>query len=147
MAGKLLDASMKARDSKLGLDLPGAGTIAAKIVEAVWASDTPATARGTFQARLSPTGQVVSVRPLSWSAGSPDLWQHAASIATGKLAGITIPMPGSYPAGAIVTVQVVSAVSLPAGSGSRGISTFDLSDIGTKPHRVVTSSLSITAIP
>jgi len=142
-ANKVLEAVINAKDHAVGLDLPGAGTIAAKIVEAVWASDTPAESRGTFQVRLSPKGQVVSVRSLSSSGGPSEPWRSAASLAASNLASFSLKMPASYATGAVVTVQVVSKVQLPAGA-SKSTFTFDLSDIGAKKHRVVTSSFSVT---
>jgi hypothetical protein len=148
-AGQLLRGAMAANDHKLGLDLPGAGTIAAAVADGVRASDTPAESRSAFVVRLDANGKVVEVRAVRWSAGDPEAYHRAASIAAARLAGRSIAMPGAFASGALVSVEITSLLTLPAGGSGpsrKGSSvSFDLSDVGTKPRRVIRSSYSVRA--
>lgn len=148
-AGQLLRASMASKDHKLGLDLPGAGTIASAVADGVRASDAPAESRSAFIVRLDAGGRVVEVRAVRWSAGGPEAYHRAASIAASRLSGRAIAMPDAYAAGALVSVEITSLLTLPAGGSGpsrKGSSvSFDLSDVGAKPHRVIRSSYTVKA--
>jgi hypothetical protein len=92
VAGKVLRDVMATRDKSMGLDLPGGGTVAAAVGNAVRSSDVPNVSRGTFEVRLGPNGQVLSVRVVSMNGGSADQWQRAAQAAAAALAGRGITM-------------------------------------------------------
>jgi hypothetical protein len=147
-ATKVLGTLLNEKNHATGVDLPGAGTIAERVKEAVWGSDVPAVSRCSFQVRLSPAGKVIGVSAMGWTAGSPEIWQRVAALATAKFAGFALAMNGAFATGAIVTVRVVSALTLPAGgngpSRSGASLSFDLTDIGAKPHRTISASFSVT---
>lgn len=151
IATKVLDSAMKEKDKALGLDLPGAGTVASSVRAAVQATETPPESRATFEVRLSPTGQVLSVRVASSSGGSSETWARVAKIAQASLSGRTLAMTSSYAKGAVVYVNVQSLLTLPDGSKSaierKGAgATFDVSNIGAHMQRVVRSSFSVVAV-
>jgi hypothetical protein len=139
---------MADKDHKLGLDLPGAGTVASAVAEGVRASDVPAESRSAFVVRLDATGKVTEVRAVRWSAGGADAYHRAASIAASRLVGRSIAMTGAYASGALVSVEITSLLTLPAGGSGpsrKGSSvSFDLSDLGAKSHRVIRSSYSVS---
>jgi hypothetical protein len=142
---------MRASDKSRGLDLPAAGTVASAVLEAVRGADTPATARTTFEVLLSGSGQVLSARMVSTTAGAADLWARVASAAVARLAGRKLGMTSAFTKGARVYVSVVSSVRMPSGATSgvqqqgAGIG-FDLSDIGANASRVMSSSFKVVAV-
>jgi hypothetical protein len=155
LAGRVISDVMRDKDRKLGLDLPGSGTILSIVKESVRSSNTPEFARATFVVRIGPTGQVASVKVSSTSAGAIGDWNAVASDVQGRLAGRSFTLPESYSAGAIVTVDVFSQLQMPDGStGGRpkinggggdsigGSLTFDTSNIGARPKRHVGGSVS-----
>ena len=156
IAGKLLRGELAAKDKALGLDLPAAGTVAAALASAVRTTATPSTGRASYEVRLGPAGQVLSVRMVSASGGGDDAWAEAGRMAAGNLARKKLVMSGAFAGGAVIMVDVASHLQLPAGGGSKsgapavkpgpppgtagGGFTFDLSNVGAHPTRVVTSS-------
>jgi hypothetical protein len=149
-AGQILREAMAEKDHALGLDLPGVGAVANAVADAVRASDVPAASRSTFQVRLDATGRAVSVRAVRFSSGDAGAWQRAAEIARQRLGGLALAMIGAYAEGAVVTVEITSLLTLPSGSNGPTIQpgvgasgTFDLSDLGAKPRRVVRSSYRV----
>lgn len=147
-AGKLLRGSMAERDHGLGLDLPGAGTIAAAVAGGVRSSGTPEECRSSFVVRLSGSGRVTEVRALRWSTGDADAFHRAAQAAAAQLAANTLVMGGYAASGALVYVDIVSLLTLPSGGDGptrKGLTLgFDVADVGSKPRRVVRSSYRIT---
>jgi hypothetical protein len=162
IAGKILRGEQAAKDKALGLDLPAAGTVAAALASAVRTTATPSTGRATYEVRLGPTGQVLAVRMVSASGGGDDAWAEAGRIAAGNLARRKLVMSGAFAGGAVIMVDVASHLQLPAGGGSKSGSpavkpgpppgtagggfTFDLSNVGAHPTRVVTSSFRTTPV-
>lgn len=151
IATKVLTDAVKEKDKALGLDLPAGGTIASSVRSAVQATDTPPESRASFEVRLSPTGQVLSVRVTSSSGGSADVWKRAEAAVKAALAGRTLAMNSTYAKGAVVHVNVHSTLSLPDGTKSaiqrKGAgATFDLSNIGAHMQRVVKTSFSVAAV-
>lgn len=151
IATKVITDAMKEKDKGLGLELPGSGTIATSVRQAVQATETPPESRATFEVRLSPTGQIVSVRVTSSSGGSGDTWSRAAAAAAAALKGRVINMTAAYAKGATVYVHVHSTTTLPDGSKSavsrKGAgASFDLSSIGAHMQRVVRVSHNIVAV-
>jgi hypothetical protein len=151
IATKVIGDAMKEKDKALGLDLPGSGTVATSVREAVQATDTPPESRATFEVRLSPTGQVLGVRVASSSGGSSEAWARAAKIAQASLAGRALTMTAAYSKGAVIYVNVQSLLTLPDGSKSaierKGAgASFDVTSINARPKRVVRSSFSVVAV-
>jgi hypothetical protein len=151
IATKVLTDAVKEKDKALGLDLPAGGTIASSVRSAVQQVDTPPESRATFEIKLSPTGQVLSVRVTSSSGGTADAWARASAAATGMLKGKTMMMGSAYEKGAVVYVNVTSALTLPDGSKSaitqKGAgATFDVANIGAHMQRVVKTSFSVVAV-
>jgi len=155
LPGRLIGDAMRDKDRQLGLDLPGAGTIASVVRDAVWGSNTPEFAKATFEVRIGPGGRVISVKVLSSSAGVLGDWNAVASAVSGRLASNNFPLPETFAAGAIVTVSVVSQLQMPDGSVSGrpsiagggannvgGSMTFDTANIGARPKRLVAASAS-----
>ncbi len=151
IATKVIASAMKEKDKGLGLDLPAGGTVASSVRQAVQATETPPESRATFEVRLSPTGQVLSVRVASSSGGTSETWARAAKIAQASLAGRTLAMTSPFAKGAVVYVNVQSLLTLPDGSKSaierKGAgAVFDVSNIGAHMQRVVRSSFSVVAV-
>jgi hypothetical protein len=155
LAGRLIADAVREKDRKLGLDLPGAGTILSIVKDAVRGSNTPEFAKATFEVRIAPGGRVKSVKVLSSSAGVLGDWNAVASTVSGRLASNNFPLPESFAAGAIVTVNVISQLQMPDGSVSGrpsvgggagnsigGSMTFDTANIGARPKRHVGGSVS-----
>lgn len=155
LPGRILADTMREKDRQLGLDLPGAGTIASVVREAVRGSNTPDFSKATFEVRIAPGGRVTSVKVLSSSAGVMGDWNAVASAVSGRLSSNNFPLPESFAAGAIVTVNVVSQLQMPDGSVSGrpslasgggnnvgGSMTFDTANIGARPKRLVAALAS-----
>jgi hypothetical protein len=155
LAGRIIADVVRAKDRGLGLDLPGAGTILSIVKEAVRSSYTPEFSRATVEVRIAPGGVVTKVRVLRSSAGAMGDWNAVASDVTGRLSGRSFPLPESYAAGAIVTVEIMSQLQMPDGSAAGrpsigsgagnsigGSLTFDTSNIGARPKRHVGGSVS-----
>lgn len=150
LAGRIISDVMREKDQGLGLALPGVGTIATAIQSAVRGSTTPDFARATLEVRIGPNGRVTSVKVIRSNAGSAGDWNAVASAAQAGLSGASFPLPEQYAKGAIVTVEVISQLQMPDGttSGRPGISggsgdsvggtmTFDASNVGARPKRLV----------
>jgi hypothetical protein len=151
VATKVLTEAVKEKDKALGLDLPAAGTIASSVRSAVQATDTPPESRASFEVKLSPTGQVLSVRVTSMSGGSTEVWKRAEAAVKAALSGRTLGVTAAYQKGAIVHVSVTSALTLPDGTKSaiqrKGVgATFDVANIGAHMQRVVKTSFSVVAV-
>jgi hypothetical protein len=150
-ATRVLKEAIKENDKKLGLDLPAGGTVATSVRAAVQATDTPPESRATFEVRLSPTGQVLSVRVTSSTGGTADMWARAAAAVKAALAGRTLTMTSEYSKGAVVTVSAQSLLTMPDGSKSvirqQGAgATFDVANIGAHMQRVVRTSFSVAPV-
>jgi hypothetical protein len=150
LPGRIISDVVREKDQGLGLALPGVGTIATAIQSAVRGSTTPDVARATLEVRIGPNGRVTSVKVIRSNAGTAGDWNAVASAAQGSLSGASFPLPEQYAKGAIVTVEVISQLQMPDGStsGRPGISggsgdsvggtmTFDASNIGARPKRLV----------
>ncbi|MFO0588611.1 MAG: hypothetical protein U0441_13765 [Polyangiaceae bacterium] len=151
IATKVLTEAIKEKDKGLGLDLPAAGTIATSVRGAVQASALPSEATGTFEVRLSPTGQVLGVRVTSSAGGSSDTWGAAAKMVQAAVSGRAFTLGSGYEKGAVVYVSVKSTLTLPDGTKSvierKGAgATFDVSNIGAHMQRVVKTSFSVVAV-
>jgi hypothetical protein len=155
IAGKVVSEAMREKDRGLGLDLPGAGTIGSVIAEVVRGSATPDVAKATFEVRIAPGGRVASVRVVRSSAGNAGDWSGVASAVSARLSSREFTLPTAYAAGAIVMVEAVSKVQYPDGTAGGGPSfhkgssqggspgmTFDTSNIGARPKRIVGTSVS-----
>ncbi len=143
-----LDEGIRAKDRKLGLDLPAASAIASAIRNAVRSADTPYTCAGSFSVALNPQGRVTAVNLLGFTGGDSVTWQHVRKSALATLRSRTFPMRASYAKGATISVSVRSQKKMPGGGTSRSGATlsFDVTDIGAKPTRVVTVGFSATPI-
>lgn len=151
VATRVLTEAVKEKDKALGLDLPAAGTVSSSVRAAVQATDTPPESRASFEVRLSPTGQVLSVRVTSSTGGSAEVWGRAAKMVQAALAGRALAMTSAYAKGAVVHVNVSSALTLPDGSKSpierKGVgATFDVANIGAHMQRVVKTSFSVSPV-
>jgi hypothetical protein len=145
---KILDSGVRAKDSRLGLDFPGGSVIKSAIADSVRASDAPYVSSGSFAVSVNPQGRVTKVTLVSFSGGESSVWQAIAKSAQARLAGRTLPMKSSFAKGAMVAVQVRSDQKRPGGGTSRDGATFsfDVTDIDSRPVRVVTSSASATPV-
>jgi hypothetical protein len=147
---------MRQNDKKLGLDFPAGNAVASIVKDAILASSTPPTARASFEVRLGPGGRLISVRYLRSTAGTAGEWTAVAANVTSRLSGREFHMPVAYAAGAIVMVEAVSQLQMPDGtatggpslsrggaSGSLGGSmSFDVSNLGARPKRIVRAGAS-----
>jgi hypothetical protein len=152
IANKVVNEELRKKDKKLGLDLPAAGTVASLVKSAVWASDTPTTSAATILVTLGPTGKVKTVRVMSFAGGDNASWQAIAATVKSSLAARQLNLTEMYEKGAAITVNVQSKVKMPSGSEvGAGLElsltqSFDVSDIGAKPIRLVTASFSASPI-
>ncbi|MBK9260934.1 MAG: hypothetical protein IPM54_14090 [Polyangiaceae bacterium] len=150
LAGRLISDVVREKDRLLGLDLPGAGTIASVVSETVRGSNTPDFARATLEVRIAPSGRVTSVKVIRSSAGVMGDWTAVASTVQGRLSGRDFTLPSAFAAGAIVMVEVVSQLQMPDGTTSGkptiqgggsdsigGSVNFDAANIGARPKRHV----------
>jgi hypothetical protein len=151
IAGIVVRQAMLENDRRLGIDLPGGGTVASAIGTAVRGTETPSVGRATFEVRLSADGRVLGVRVLSASGGGADAWDRAAKAAAAALAGRSLQMNSNYAKGALVYVDASSTMALPSG-GTSGVShegsgmRFDVSDIGAHKSRSVKTSFRVVAV-
>lgn len=151
IATKVLTDVMKEKDKALGLDLPAAGTVASSVASAVRSTNTPSEGRASFEVKLSPTGQVLSVRVTSSTGGSAGDWAAAAAAVKASLAGRALGMTAAYAKGAMIYINVTSALTLPDGSKSAikrdgAGATFDVANIGAHRQRVVKRSYSVVPV-
>ena len=151
IAGIVMRGAMLENDKRLGLDLPGAGTVATAVRTAVVGADTPSEGRASFEVRVGPDGRVLSVRVASASGGASDVWDRTAKAILAQLAGRALQMNSNFAKGAIISVSVSSTMALP--SGAKGAVTqqgsgigFDVSDIGAHKSRSVKTSFTTVAI-
>jgi hypothetical protein len=151
IATKVLNDAMKEKDKGLGLDLPGAGTIASAVRTAVQGSALPSESSGTFEVRISPTGQVTGVRVTSSNGGTADMWAATAKIVAAMSSGKAFMMKSNLAKGAVVYITMKSTLTLPDGTKSvierQGAgATFDVANIGAHLQRSVRTSISVVAV-
>lgn len=147
-ARRAIDSGIRKKDAELGLDFPAASAIGAVLRDAVRAADTPDECTASFSVSVSPQGKVTSVATVANSGGASSAWQSVQKSASATLKGRTFEMKSSYAKGAVVSVRVRSAMKMPGGGTSRsGASlSFDVTDIGARPIRVVSMTSSATPI-
>lgn len=151
-ANDVLRESLHERDAKLGMTLPAAGTVVSIVRSAVSGSAVPDQAQGTIVVMLGPDGSVTGVKVSSMAGGTASDWEGIAASVRAELSAKTLVLNDEYKKGAIVTVHVKSKLQNPSGTDPDSPvklgpkSTFDLSDIGAKPSRQVTTNLVVTAI-
>ena len=153
IAGTVLRKVQNDKDKAIGIDLPAAGTVASAVRAAVQGSDAPNEGRATFEVRLGPRGQVLGVRVISSSSGGNAGWSTAAAAAQARLAGRTLAMSGAFAKGATVYIDITSKMALPAGSAGGikpgaggavgGSLDFDVSNLGARAKRSVSSSFRV----
>lgn len=145
---KAVARAMRAKDKRSTIDRPWASAIGSIVVGAVRASDAPHESRGTFTVSISGGGVVQSVRLVAKSGGPADIWKGVEANIAASLKSRTFAMGSNFSKGAVVTVTAISAVKMPGGGVGREGTTlsFDVSDIGAKPTRVVSRSISVHAI-
>jgi hypothetical protein len=153
IAGTVLRKVQSDKDKSIGIDLPAAGTVASAVRAAVQGSDAPNEGRATFEVRLGPRGQVLGVRVISSSSGGNAGWSTAAAAAQARLAGRTLAMSGDFAKGATVYIDITSKMALPAGSAGGvkpgaggavgGSLDFDVSNLGARAKRSVSSSFRV----
>ncbi len=152
VANVLIKDLLRAKDKKLGLDLPAAGTVASIIKTAVQGSNTPGTAKATFAVNLGPAGNVTSIKVTSFAGGDSSMWNAVAANAKAALAARKLNLTEDYAKGAIIVVNAQSKMQMPSGAKvDAGIElsltqNFDVADIGAKPVRQVVTSFSATPV-
>ncbi len=151
IATKVINEVLKEGNKALGLDLPGSGSVASAVRNAVFAANTPAESRATFSVQVSPAGKITSVRVTSSSGGSPDAWAAAAKMAAATLAAQMLAMNATYAKGATIYVTAHSTTTLPDGSKSaverKGLGgSFDVTSAGAHLQHVVRVSHSVVAV-
>ncbi|MBW2528847.1 MAG: hypothetical protein JRI23_32020 [Deltaproteobacteria bacterium] len=149
VAGKVVNRALRAKDRTLGLDLPAAAAIAAVVGGAVRAAETPPECVARVAVALGGDGRVQNVNLLSYSGGGTGAWQQVVRSVRAQLASRTFAMKSAFAKGAVVTITVRSRMRMPSGSGSReglGLS-FDPSNIGARPKRLVTTGVHVQAVP
>ncbi len=152
-ANRVLKDELRKKDKKLGLDLPAAGTVASIFRAAVLASDTPSTARAAFAVQLGPGGAVKAVKFVSSTHGTQAQWEAIAASVKAALNAQKLALTGDYAKGANISVNVQSKMQMPSGAKvDAGLElsltqTFDVSDIGARPKRVVSASASASPVP
>lgn len=151
-ANEVLQEQLHEKDKKLGLILPAAGTVASTVKSAVWGSAVPEKSQGTIVVTLGPDGSVTGVKVAGMAGGTAGDWESIAANVKAALSAKTLTLTEEYKKGAIITINVKSKMQNPSGSDpdnpvSFGTTTkFDISDIGAKPVRQVTTQTNVTAI-
>lgn len=158
-ANEVLSQDLRDKDKKMGLNPPGAGTVASAAKSAVWSADIPDEATGTLTVVIGPGGKVKSVKANSNSGGTGAAWDAVAANVKASLAGQTLKFSSDYDKGAVVVLRVQSKRQMPSGGtpgnpvnfgvqkGGGVGGSFDLGDIGAKPIRQVLSSIvSVTPV-
>jgi hypothetical protein len=152
IGGKVVAQAMAENDKKKGMDLLAGGNVQSAAIGAVQvARDAPDTAKVSFAVRLGPNGKVLGVQTVSFNGGSAGVWDQVARAIQAALASQSFTMQGDFSKGAIVYVDVSSAMTLPSGSTSAvsqqgsGIS-FDSADIGSHKHKSVRASFRTVAV-
>jgi hypothetical protein len=143
-ARRSIDKGIRVRDAQLGLDFPAASAIAAILRDAVRGSDAPFECQGSFAVTVNPAGKVTSVSLGGFAGGDPGTWQLIRKSALAKLSSRVFEMKSSFMRGALVGVTIRSEHKMPGGGVNRQGATFsfDVSDVGAKPVRVVSMSFS-----
>ncbi len=147
-ARRAIDSGIRKKDADLGLDFPAANAIGAVLRDAVRAADTPDECTASFSVTVNAQGRVTDVAAVASSGGASSAWQSVQQSAKAALKGRSFEMKSSFAKGAVVSVRVRSAMKMPGGGTSRsGASlSFDVTDIGARPIRVVTMSSSAKPI-
>jgi hypothetical protein len=145
----VIERAIQAKDRTLGLDLPAAAAIAAVVGGAVRAAETPPECVARVAVALGGDGRLQNVSLLSYSGGGSGAWQQVVRSVRAQLAARTFSMKSVFSKGAIVTVTVRSRMRMPSGNGGReGLGlTFDPSNIGSRPKRLVTTGVNVQAVP
>ncbi len=148
IAGKVIKDAMVGNDRTLGLDLPAAGAVAAAVGNAVRAGDTPDECSATFTVALDGNGKVKSVNLLGSVGGVGGAWRAVQRTVEAQMRKQTFVMKSAFAKGAIITVNVKSAMRMPSGEGGlKGLGlSFDPTNIGAHPVRQVTWSSSVQAV-
>lgn len=148
IAGQVIERAMTGQDRTLGLDLPAASAVAGAVAAAVRASETPWDCSATLSVALGGDGKIQSVTPAGYSCGTASDWRGIAKAVQASAGKKGYTMKSAFAKGAIVTVNVRSQMAMPSGDGGRqGLGfTFDPTNIGARPTRKVTTSVSVQAI-
>lgn len=151
-ANDVLQDALHEKDAKLGMILPAAGTVASTVKAAVSGSSVPDEAQGTVVVTLGADGSVTGVKVTSMAGGTAGDWEGIAANVKAALSAKTLVLTDEYKKGAVVTIVVKSKRQNPSGTDPDSPvkigpeSTFDLSDIGAKPIRQVTTHTAVTPI-
>jgi hypothetical protein len=105
---------LHSRDKVAGIDVPGAGVVAGTVADAMRGSALT-DVKGTFEIKLSASGNVESVRFVGSTDGDASQWAGVADAARRSLAGRILQM-GPDKQGVTVVVKVESKVQYPAGT-------------------------------
>jgi hypothetical protein len=114
----LLRDAMRAHDRELGLGTPGATAISNAVASAVRASTVPVRSKAVLVARIGGDGAIVSLSVHSFDAGDVKTWSGVAAAVLGAIGKKKLGIAGLGPKGAIVQIDVRSAVVLPSGADS-----------------------------
>lgn len=117
-ATKALSGTLTKADAKVGLDLPGAGGVAAAVADAVRGSSVPADVKATLEVRLDASGQVTGVKVGKTSGGDAGAWTKIAESAKAKLGAKKLDVKGEP---ATIVVKIDSAMRFPSGSKTQGL--------------------------
>jgi len=148
VGGKVVRDAMRAKDRTLGLDFPGASAIASTVAGAVRSADTPSSCQAVIVVSVGGNGRTQSVSLASHAGGAAGIWRRVVQSVKAQLASRTFVMKTGFEKGATVTVTVTSQLRSPAGEGSReglGFS-FDPSNIGARPTRVVSTTVGVSPV-
>lgn len=115
---QVLRDTMLGRDRELGLGNPGATAVANAVADAVRASTVPPETSAMIVARIGGDGVILSVGVQQFSSGDVRSWNGVAQAATAALGKKKLGLAGLGPGGAVVQVNVRSAVTLPSGAKS-----------------------------
>lgn len=151
-ANDVLQEELRKKDNKLGLILPAAGTVASTVKSAVWGSGVPEKSQGTIVVTLGADGSVTGVKVAGMAGGTAGDWEGIAANVKAALSAKTLVLTEEYKKGAIITINVKSKMQNPSGTDPDNpvsfgtTTTFDISDIGAKPIRQVTTQTNVVAV-
>ena len=119
------------------------------VISAVTGSDAPFECSGSFSIMVNKTGHVTAVAHQGHVGGDAATWASIRQRISAELKGSQFPLRAAFKKkGAIIGVAIRSQMRMPSGSGSReGASfSFDVSNAGERPRRVVSAGATATPV-
>ncbi len=117
IASRVIASTLRSRDKKKGVDVPGASVVAGTVATAMRSVAVPHNTRATFEVKLGPGGKLLGARVVSSSGGDAAQWDAAAKSVAASLAKQNLPLgPDADKTGVTVKVTVTQKHVFPSGT-------------------------------